>query len=70
MQEDHTEFMDISENEPWTLEESMAYLEYYLNKEWPGHNLQELMKNKDTRSDIVLHIREKTNISIKMSLSY
>lgn len=65
MQNDDIEFMDISEDEPWTLEESKIYLEEYLKKSWPGYDLHELMKNKDTRNEIVLHIRKKTNLSIR-----
>lgn len=65
LQEDTNKFMDINEDEAWTLEESKAYLEEYLKKQWSGYQLQELMKNQNTRNEIVLHIREKTNLSIR-----
>lgn len=65
MQEDANEFMDIDEDREWTLEESKVYLEEYLKTQWPGYQLQELMKNKNTRNEIARHIREKTNLSIR-----
>lgn len=65
LQADTSEFMDINEDDSWTLEESKAYLEEYMKTEWPGYQLQELMKNKHTRNEIVQHIRQKTNLSIR-----
>lgn len=65
LQKDTNQFMEINEDEAWTLKESKVYLEEYLKKEWSGYQMQELMKNKNTRNEIVLHIREKTNLSIR-----
>ncbi len=65
LQEETQAFLDISEDEVWTLEQSKEYLTGYLKKEWDGYELQELMKNKQTRNEIALHIMEKTNLSIR-----
>lgn len=65
MQNDENEFMDIRDDESWTIEESKLWLEEYLRKSWPGYELSELMKNKNTKREIVLHIRKNTKLSIR-----
>lgn len=65
METDSNDFLDINHEVAWTLEEGKLFLAEYLNKVWPGNSLEELMMNPETRSEIVGHIRGKTNLSVR-----
>ena len=65
METDQNDFLDISDEVEWTMEEGKMFLEEYLNQEWPGQTIEELMMNAETRSEIIGHMRGKTSLSVR-----
>lgn len=62
---DQNEFLDITDEVKWTIEEGKLFLEKYLKNNWPGKNLEELMMDTAKRNEIVAYMRGKTGLSIR-----
>ncbi|MEN6324614.1 MAG: hypothetical protein ABFD18_00165 [Syntrophomonas sp.] len=47
------------------MEEGKLFLVEYLNRVWLGNSLEDSMMNPEPRSEIIGHIRGKTNLSVR-----
>lgn len=65
METDHNEYLDITDKATCTLEEGQIYLGEYLNKEWQGKNLAELIAKTEIRKEIIAHLRGRTGLSVR-----
>lgn len=65
MENDESEFLDLEEESIRTIEEGLSYLDEYITKRWPGKNLTDLMKNKSTRTELILDLKNNTGLSIR-----
>ncbi|MDD2215255.1 MAG: transposase [Eubacteriales bacterium] len=64
-EQDESEFLDIEEGSIRTLEEGKSYLEEYLAKRWSGKNIEDLIKDKETRTKIIVHLKTNTKLSVR-----
>ncbi|NLW62889.1 MAG: transposase [Syntrophomonadaceae bacterium] len=62
-EQDENEFLDVDDKRGWTIEEGRLYLEECLAKRWPGKNLEDLMKIKGIRREIILDLKTNTRLS-------
>ena len=62
---DDMQFLDITEEPAWTVAEGEAYLKEYISKSWPGTPLDELMENKETRTQIILEMKTNVKLSVR-----
>ncbi|MGE5397741.1 MAG: REP-associated tyrosine transposase [Chitinophagales bacterium] len=58
-------FIDVVDESSWSVAEGKQFLEEYLQKEWPGSSLPNLMVNAGTRNEIVAYMRGNTGLSIR-----
>jgi putative transposase len=61
--QDESKFLDIEEDSIWTLEEGESYLKDYLTKRWSGKRMEELISNKNTRTEIIMDLKTNTRLS-------
>lgn len=62
---DLNKFLDITDKHKWTIEEGKLFLEEYLENNWPGKTLEELIKDTAKRNKIVAYMRGETDLSIR-----
>ena len=67
---DQNEFLDITDEVKWTIEEGKLFLERYLKNNWPAKSLEELLMDTEKRNEIVAHMRGETGLSIVKLLIY
>lgn len=65
MEQDENVFLDIKEGSVPTVKEGKTYLEEYLTKKWSGNSIQDLMNNKDTRTEIIVDLKLNTHLSVR-----
>jgi len=65
IEKDESEFLDVEEGAVWTIEEGRAYLEEKLPKRWEGKSMQELIKNKESRTDLIVNLKTNTKLSVR-----
>lgn len=65
METDHNKYLDVTDKVICTLPEGQIYLDEYLNKEWQGKHIAELIAKMETRKEIIAHLRGRTGLSIR-----
>lgn len=62
-QPDDITFLDLEENNIRTLGEGQSYLEECLAGRWSGVSLEDLLKNKNSRTEIIMDLKTNTALS-------
>ena len=65
IEKDESEFLDVKERTVWTIEKGRAYLEENLPKRWKGKSMQELIKDKESRTDLIVSLKTNTELSVR-----
>lgn len=65
MEQDENVFLDVKEGNVPPVEDGKIYLEEYLTKSWSGQSIQDLMNNKDTRTEIIMALKTNTHLSVR-----
>ena len=65
LQKDESVFMDVEDRNVWTLEEGKSYLEEYSKDRWPLASREDLMTNKDTRTELIADLKTNTGLSVR-----
>lgn len=62
---DQNDFLDMNENIPLTMQEGKQFLHEYLKETWSEYSLEELVKNPETRNEVIAYLRANTRLSIR-----
>lgn len=65
MEQDESKFLDVEEGDIWTPEEAKSYLENYLTERWSGKRLEDLINDKNTRTEIIVYLKINTRLSVR-----